>query len=79
VVKKRQECSLFEPFLGQVQCGPLYGKHAKIGGTYSCIFINFCPYDETFCSTCFILLFGKNKHNTSLQGNKAASQMQEVK
>jgi hypothetical protein len=27
----------------------------------------------------FILLLGKNKHNTSLQGNKATSQMQEVK
>jgi hypothetical protein len=38
---KKDECSLHEPFFGQVQCGPLYGKHANSGGTYSCIFINF--------------------------------------
>jgi len=27
----------------------------------------------------FYFTFGKHKHNTSLQGNKAASQMQDVK
>jgi hypothetical protein len=76
VVKKDKNAIFLSLFSGQVQRAR---KHAKSGGTYSCIFIHLWLYDETFCRTYYILLLENTNTTLSLQGNKAASQMQEVK
>ncbi len=67
--KKGQECNLFEPFSGQVERGR---KHAKSGGTCSCISSIYGFMMRPFAEHYFILLLENT--NTTLHCKETKQQ-----